>query len=240
MRTFRLLSPILVLFVLAYAPVAARATTIFTATNPTASGPPYPTNPISFDAAERDPGPIQIPLETIGLGLATAHDATGLPLPISVEVNPGPIGTPSIDWTWKDPGPTQFPATTFFDVFVALGPLGGGTPVLGNPGPIQFPAGPAFDVPFDTELPGVGTEHHVLHFEIGAGQPLAFGDGSVVPNPAGSGFDITFGLINPGPINRTLPLFTTSLSGSLAAVPEPGTLALVGLGAVGIATRRRT
>jgi hypothetical protein len=238
------LSSILGLVALAVAPTAVRATTIFTATDPTTvGGPPYPTAPLSFNAVEVQPGPQQIPLETIALGLATAQDTAGPPLPIDlVARNPGPTGSPAIDWTWRNPGPAGFPATSFFDVFVAVGPLGGGTPVLKQPGPTGFPGGPAFDVVFDTTLPGVGTEHHQLHFAIGAGQPLAFGDGSVAPNPAGTGFDITFGLRQPGPIGEpdsALPLFSATLTGALEAVPEPGTLALVGLGATVLAVRRR-
>jgi hypothetical protein len=238
-RVAPLLSPILGLAVLAVAPTAARATTVFTATGPaTVSGPPYPTAPLSFDVVEIHPGPVQIPLETIALGLATAQDAAGAPLPISVEKQPGPVGSPVIDW--KQPGPAGFPATTFFDVFVALGPLGGGTPLLRQPGPIGFPAGPSFDVFFDTDLAGIGTEHHQLHFEIGAGQPLEFTAGSVAENAGGLGFDITFGLKQPGPIGEpdsSLPLFSATLTGSLAEVPEPSTLALVLVGVGGFAAR---
>ena len=233
---------------------------IFDAKQKTASGPSYPTSPVTFDVATvQSHGPPIIPVENLGLSLFDAYIPGNPVMPLSMDVrasdngSEGAFGTSAgssygtdgfVDFMHS--GPPIFPAQSFFDVFVDLnrsslhGPpirIANGPPIIPGAG-IGPPIFPSFDVLFDIAVEGLGTAHHQLHFAIGDMQPLLFSNVSVDRVVFDPSFHINFNLNDSGGALTGGPLYTMTATGSFTPVPEPGSLTLCGIGGLLLAAIR--
>jgi hypothetical protein len=205
-----------------------------------ASGSPYPTSPILIDVRVPIPPPDPaIPVEILALSLRSARsaDPPDPVLPIDIGTTDRFGQHVKIDFVLGLVPDDGLPDSSFFDVFfdVRQHPDSRVAPVLGiDPTPFT-PGSSFFDVFFDVTLDGIGTVHHLAHFETL--QPLAF-SGVNVTGPQSPAFGASFTLDRTGgALDPSNPLFSLTITGN--AVPAPGTLALLAIACAALASRRR-
>ncbi|MFQ5733056.1 MAG: PEP-CTERM sorting domain-containing protein [Planctomycetaceae bacterium] len=241
------LLPLLATALLLIGTTAQAGPIVFDATLTSASGPPFPTGPITFlTEGFANPPDDTIPIEIVSLSLRSVTVLTSPQddtFPVSLTGSEGGLrlggfGTEAIvDVGWQPPPDDQFPTDgVSFDLFLELLDHPGSrvSPVLASPPDDQFPSPTAFDVFFEITLADVGTALHTAHFEIGGGQPLTFDNISVGP-PGSPKFPIVFDLVKgPGAVDKSQPLVSMTMSGEFTAVPEPSSLTLLGLGALSL------
>ena len=192
----------------------------------TASGPPYPTATIQFNVRAGSPlGPI-VPVEILALRLESVAPELGLRMVGDVSRD-GLAAV--IDFGLIAPPDPIFPNDVFIIPCIEPSPLDGSSPRLNiPPEPILGAGGSFFDVFFDVTLADGSVARHMVHVEVGAGQPFTFAEPTAELGSIDIGFRL---LLDPGGTpNADAPLFRMTVTGDLLAVPEPGSLALFGLG----------
>lgn len=225
----------------------AQATVVgYDITQASASGPPYPAEPILFDVFYAGD-----PFHVLAVQLFDAshppEPTTPLPLTLRGSVEGGgasPFRTGRIDFLPTNPQGYP-PEPTHFDMFFDIRTQRDGPAILNfaqPPEPTHPPEPIRFDMAF--EVVGGGEEApQAAIFEIGAGQPLSFQNVQVGP-PQSPAFHVTFDLVlEPRAQPLDAPLFVLTLQGNVAQVPAPpgATLVLIGLGGLLVrgALRRR-
>ena len=192
----------------------------------TVSGPDYPTAALQFNVRAGNPlGPI-VPVELLALRLESVSPALGLRMMGGIS-RTGLAAV--IDFGLTAPPGPNFPNDVFIIPCIEPSPLDGSLPRLNEPtDPVLGPGGSFFDVVFDVTLADGAVARHMVHVEIGGGQPFTFADPTAELGSIDIGFHL---LLDPGGTpNADAPLFRMTVTGDLLAVPEPGSLALFGLG----------
>ncbi len=156
---------------------------------------------------------------------------------------------PSIVYNVSDVGTSDFPASSFFDIFLELtangGTIGGngGTGGAGGNaqgGALNVQGGGAnssfFDV-FDSLSLADGSHYLDLHYAL---NPAQTGLGGIAASATGVDangvLDVTVELFGSGARDLGQPLFSVTMN----SVPEPSTFALAGMGAVALLVMART
>lgn len=192
----------------------------------TASGPPYPTAAIQFNVRGGNPLGPMMPVEILALRLESVSPGLGL----RMEGSTSRVGLAAlIDFRLNNPPDPNFPDDVFIIPCLEPSPLDGSNPRLNEPpDPTLGAGGSFFDVFFDVTLQNGMVARHTVRFEVGAGQPFTFADPTAELGSIDIGFHL---LLDPGGTpNPDAPLFRVTITGDLQAVPEPGSLALFGLG----------
>jgi hypothetical protein len=220
----------------------AQATVVgYDITQASASGPPYPAEPILFDVFY-DGDPFHVLAVQLFDASYPPEPTTPLPLTLRGGVDGGgasPFRTGRVEFLPGDPQGYP-PEPIHFDIFFDIRPHRGGPAILTfahPPEPFQPPEPFRFDVAF--EVVGGGEEApQVAIFEIGAGQPLRF-DNVVIGPPQSPAVHVTFdvSLLQGGQVLDG-PAVVLTVRGNVAQVPGPSGAVLVVLGLAGLLVRR--
>jgi hypothetical protein len=205
-------------------------------------------NGITFNSQS---GGVATPVENLDISLNTAQTGTLQSVSSSLGiVNPDSngLGTAATFDVFYTGSPGDFPASSFFDIFVDINDPGSGQPGAMQRGTVKFfneTKGFGFDV--STQFGGNPNVYlNSLLGQINSSQTgLSVGDVQIVqPSPidpsANSFFDIFVELqFNGAGLDPSQPLFEIATTG--AVVPEPSTWILAAMGVValvGVARRR--
>jgi hypothetical protein len=196
-------------------------------------------------------------LQDVGISLNDArignlqNPGSSLPAGSSVGiVNPGSdgLGDAGLFDIFCTGSPGDFPASSFFDVFLGITDPSTGQPATMKKGVVKFfNETKGFGIVVSGQVPGEPEYSYSLMGQINPAQPdLSFTDVLVVEggDPTASSFfdvftELRFG--GSGTINPNLPLFEITLT----PVPEPSCVVLLGIGAMSVLAyalqrRRRT